>query len=75
MTATGVEPTTTQFVNEHSAIQPNWLNGWVFVYELSGSGFESSSSQQNSSHRIYYCEKFTESKLDVKYVNTVKSTT
>ena len=23
---------------------------------------------------IYYCEKFTDSKLDIKYVNTVKST-
>ena len=36
MTATGLEPTTTYFVNE--------LNGWVFVYELSGCGFESSCS-------------------------------
>ena len=26
------------------SIRPVWLNGWVFVYELSGSGFESSCS-------------------------------
>ena len=25
--------------------RPVWLNGWVFVYELSGCGFESSCSQ------------------------------
>ena len=28
----------------HLAIWPAWLNGWVFVYELSGCGFESSCS-------------------------------
>ena len=28
-----------------------------------------------SINKIYYCESFTESKFDVKYVNTVKSTT
>ena len=35
--------------SQHSSIiysksWPVWLNGWVFVYELSGSGFESSCS-------------------------------
>ena len=44
VTATGLEPRTTFFVNEHSAI---WPNGWVFVYELSGSGFESSCSHSS----------------------------
>ena len=36
--------------NQHSTIwpnRPNWPNGWVFVYELSGSGFESSCSHLN----------------------------
>ena len=32
-------------------------------------------NQKNSSHGIYYYESFTESTFDVKYVNTVKSTT
>ena len=41
LTATGLEPRTTWFVNKHSTI---WPIGWVFVYELSGSGFESSCS-------------------------------
>ena len=31
--------------SEHSSvIWPDWPNGWVFAYELSGSGFESSCS-------------------------------
>ena len=35
--------------SEHSSIiLPVWSNGWVFVYELSGSGFESSCSDLNS---------------------------
>ena len=34
--------------SEHSSIiWPVWPNGWVFVYELSGSGFESSYSHLN----------------------------
>ena len=28
-------------VNLHSIVLPVWLDGWVFVYELSGCGFES----------------------------------
>ena len=33
MTVTGLEPKTTQFVNEHSTIQPNWpsLAKWLGV--------------------------------------------
>ena len=31
--------------SQHSSIiWPVWLNGWVFVYELSGCGFNSSCS-------------------------------
>ena len=55
VTTTGLEPTTTYFVNEYLTIQVSidkysqhssiiwsvWLDGWVFVYELSGCGFES----------------------------------
>ena len=34
--------------SQHSwIIWPVWLNGWVFVYELSGCGFESSCSHLN----------------------------
>ena len=32
-----------------------WLNGWVFLYELSGSGFESSCSHLN--FRFHVCFK------------------
>ena len=57
MTATGLEPTTTSFINEHSTIQSNWqvwLNGWVFVYELSGCEFESSCSHLNFRFRACF---------------------
>ena len=32
---------TDKYSQHSSIIWPVWLNGWVFVYELSGSGFES----------------------------------
>ena len=31
-----------------------WLNGWMFVYELSGCGFESSCSHLNFRFRTYF---------------------
>ena len=34
MTATGLEPTTTYFVNEHSTIWPNWPNEWALLWVL-----------------------------------------
>ena len=33
--------TNNHFENEHSTIEPNWPNGWVFVCKLSGCGFKS----------------------------------
>ena len=42
--------------SQHSSIiWPFWLNGWVFVYELSGCGFESSFSHLR--FRFYACVK------------------
>ena len=44
VTATGFEPTTAYFVNEHSTSWPDWpvwLNSWVFIYKLSSCGFVS----------------------------------
>ena len=35
---------TDKYSEQSSIIWPVWPNGWVFVYELSGSGFESSCS-------------------------------
>ena len=38
--------------SEHSSIiWPVWLNGWVFVYELSGCGFQSCCSHLNFRYR------------------------
>ena len=34
MTATGLEHTTTYFVNEHSTIWPNWPNAWAVLWVL-----------------------------------------
>ena len=42
---------------------------------LNSSKFIQCFNQWNCSRGIYYCEKSTESKLNVKYVNTVKSPT
>ena len=45
MTRTYSQKHRTHKYSEHSSIiWPVWPNGWVFVQELSGSGFESSSS-------------------------------
>ena len=35
---------TDKYSQHSSIIWPAWLNGWVFVYQLSGCGFESSCS-------------------------------
>ena len=34
MTATGLEPQTTKFVNEHSTIWPKWPNDWALFWVL-----------------------------------------
>ena len=48
MTRTYSQMHRTEKYSEHSSIiWPVWPNGWVFVYELSGSGFESSRSHLN----------------------------
>ena len=36
-----------------SSIWPVWVNGWVFVYELSGFTFESCCSHLNFRHRAF----------------------
>ena len=41
VTTSRLEPTTCKPAKEHSIISPLLLNGWVFVYKLSGCGFES----------------------------------
>ena len=41
-------------VNPHSIVWPVWLNGWVFIYELSGYGFESSCCHLN----CWFCTSF-----------------
>ena len=35
---------TDKYSQHSSIIWPVWLNGWVFIYELNGCGFESSCS-------------------------------
>ena len=34
MTATGLDPATTYFVNEHSTMWPNWPNHWAVLWVL-----------------------------------------
>ena len=38
---------TDKYSQRSSIFLPVWLNAWVFVYELSGCGFQSSCSQDN----------------------------
>ena len=44
---------TDKYAQRRSIIWPVWLNGWVFVYELSGCGFKSSYSHLN--FRFHAC--------------------
>ena len=43
---------TDKYSQHSSIIWPVWLNGWVFVYELSGCGFESRCSHLNFRYRV-----------------------
>ena len=45
---------TDKYSQLNSIIWPVWLNGWVFVYELSECGFESSYSHLNFRFRAYF---------------------
>ena len=56
----GLTTTTSYFVYEHSTIYsnwPKWLNGRVFLYELSGCGYESLSGRG-----FRYCSFFDRSR-------------
>ena len=54
MTRTYSQMHHTDKYSEHSSIiRPVWPNGWVFVYELIGSGFKSSCSHLN--FRLWAC--------------------
>ena len=55
MTRTYTQMHRTDKYSEHSSvIWAVWPNGWVLVYELSGSGFESSSSHLNFRFRACF---------------------
>ena len=55
MTRTYSQMHRTDKYSQHSSIiWPVWLNGWVFVYELSGSGFESSCCHLNFRFRACF---------------------
>ena len=45
---------TDKYSQHSSIIWPVWLNDWVFIYELSGCGFESSCSHLN----FRFCARF-----------------
>ena len=45
---------TDKYPQQSSIIWPVWINGWVFVYELSGCGFESSCSHLNFKFRVCF---------------------
>ena len=45
---------TNKYSQQSSIIWPVWLNGWVFVYELGGRGFQSRCNHLN----FQYCVRF-----------------
>ena len=45
---------TDKYPQHNSIIWPVWLNGWVFVYELSGCGFKSTCSHLNFRFRACF---------------------
>ena len=45
---------TDKFSQHSSIIWPFWLNGWVFIYEVSGCGFESRCSYLNFRYHICF---------------------
>ena len=45
---------TDKYSQHNTIIWPVWLNGWVFVYELSGCGFESSCHHLNFRFRACF---------------------
>ena len=45
---------TDKYSQHSSIILPVWLNDWVFVYDLSGCGFESSCSHLNFTFRTWF---------------------
>ena len=49
---------TDKYSQHSSIIWPVWLNGWVFVYELSNCGFESRCSHLNYTHAQKVFEEF-----------------
>ena len=55
MIRTYIQMQHTNKYSQHSSITwPLWLNGWVFVYELSGCGFKSSCSHLNIRFRACF---------------------
>ena len=55
---------TDKYSQHSSIIWPVWLNGLVFVYELSGCGFESSCSHLNFRFHAYFEQEF----LDIQAI-------
>ena len=72
VTAPVIKPTTTQFINKHSTISPNWpktSQRASFVYELSGYGFKSGCSHLN----FRFCACFNPFSTNfTKWSNTFK---
>ena len=47
-----------KYLQQGTIIWSVWLNSWVFVYELSGCGFESSGSHLNYRFCVWFEERF-----------------
>ena len=63
---------TDKYIQHSSIVSPFWLNGWVFVYELSGSGFESRCSHLNSYFVPASSKEFLDIQATIEYGFTLK---
>ena len=63
---------TDKYSQHSSIIWPVWLNGWVFVYELSGCGFESSCSHLNVRSTLASSKEFFDIQATIECRFTLK---
>ena len=67
MTRTYSQMYRTDKYSQHSSIiWPVWLNGWTFVYEISDSGFEPSSSHLTSDFPSASSKEFLDSQATIE---------
>ena len=66
-------PRTDKYSKHSLIVWPVWLNSWVFVYQLSGCGFESRCSHWNLSCRTFLSKEFLDIQSTMKCGFTLRN--